>query len=256
MALKRVWMSSDTGNYLLRVLGGSLGIVLLAVLLVGGGTVLSFRLNWPREAASLLLCAGVTALAVLLALRLRRKALQDVTAFFLTEDDRLYALDARRLSGYGHGVVGYAAGTAETQKLLSRLARMPCVPAGADEVLKVERCRDNRTYYAVICRVRHPSGRVIRRPYFLVKGISEEELLLRELERRETWELDLEPAEDRNPFFIFLSALALVCAVTLCVLSHPAAAKLPQSLYFPCLGAAFLAVVALVWCIVRQSRGE
>ena len=31
MALKKVWMSPDTGNYLLHVLGGSLGIVLLAM---------------------------------------------------------------------------------------------------------------------------------------------------------------------------------------------------------------------------------
>ena len=39
---EKVWMSPGTGNYMLRVLGGNLGIVLLAVLLIVGGTVLSF----------------------------------------------------------------------------------------------------------------------------------------------------------------------------------------------------------------------
>lgn len=57
MALKKVWMSPDTGNYLLHVLGGSLGIVLLAMLLVAAGTVLSFSMHWSREVSALVLCA-------------------------------------------------------------------------------------------------------------------------------------------------------------------------------------------------------
>lgn len=185
MAPKRVWMSPHTGNYMLHVLGGSLGIVLLAMLLIIGGTWLSAGLNWPREVFSLILCAAVTALALILALRLRRKAVGDVTIFFLTETDRLYAMDTRRLSDHGHNVLGYAAGTIETQEFLNRLALMPYVPAGADEVLKVERIKDRRSCYAVSCQVRHPNRNVIRRSYFIVKGVLEETSLLLELERRE-----------------------------------------------------------------------
>lgn len=128
MAPKRVWMSPHTGNYMLHVLGGSLGIVLLAMLLIIGGT-------W--------------------------------------------------LSDHGHNVLGYAAGTIETQEFLNRLAQMPYVPAGADEVLKVERIKDSRSCYAVSCQVRHPNRNVIRRSYFIVKGVLEETSLLLELEPRE-----------------------------------------------------------------------
>ena len=256
MALKKVWMSPDTGNYLLHVLGGSLGIVLLAMLLVVAGTVLSFSMHWSREVSALVLCCGVTALTAVLALGLRRKAVKEVTLFFLTEDDRLFGLDTRRLSHYGHSVLGYVAGTIETQKLLDRLVQMPHVPAGADEILKVEHVKENRSHYAVSCWVRHPNRNVIRRPYFIVRGCPEEDLLLRELERRQTWESALEPAENRNPRFILVSVLTLVGFGGLCILSHPAVARLPRSLYFPCLAGVWISCFFVAYLIVRQSRGQ
>ena len=37
---------------------------------------------------------------------------------------------------------------------------------------------------------------------------------------------------------------------------HIARDRLPQALYFPCLGAAFAALWALVYFVVRQRRGE
>lgn len=256
MTVKKVWISSDTRTYLLHVLGGSLGIVLLAMFLIIVGSTLSFSMNWPRETFLLILCVGVTALAVLLALKLRRKAVRDTTIFLLTKEDRLYAMDTRRLSGHGHDVLSYVAGTIETQKFLNRFAQLPYIAAGADEILKVEHIKENRSHYAVSCRIRHPNRNMIRRAYFLVKGIPNEETLLRELERREAWDVALEPAENRNLFYILVSTLVFVCFSILCVFSHPAVAKLPQNIYFPCLGGAFLAVIFIVYFIVRQSRGE
>ena len=256
MALKKVWMSSDTGNYTLHVLGGSLGIVMLTMLLVIGGTILSFRMNWPQAVSSLLLCLGVTVLAVVLSLHLRRKVVQDATIMLLTEHDRLYAMDTRRLSDHGHNLPGYVAGTLETQRFLNRLAQMPYVPAGADEVLKVERIKENSSHYAISCRVRHPNRRVIRRTYFIIKGFSEEDSLLRALERRKNWKFDLDQPQNRKPLLILLSALTLICLAALCVLSHPATARIPHRFYFPCLGAAFLDLFFLVYLSVRQSRGE
>ena len=84
----------------------------------------------------------------------------------------------------------------------------------------------------------------------------DEELLLRQLERRKSWAGALEAAENRNPFRILASALALLLFAALCVLSHPALGLLPQAIYFPCLGAAFLSLYALVWFILRQRLGE
>lgn len=256
MTLKKVWMSQDTGRksrYGLRTLGGIAGIVVLMMALIIGGSVLSVSLDLPQKAFSLGLVCIVTVLAVVLALKVGWRSVRDATVFFLTEDDRLYVMDVSALAHHGHGLLGYAAGTMETQTFLRRLAQRPYVPEGADEILKVERIKENRTYYALSCRV---GRRGILRTYFLVKGNQDEDLLIRQLERRESWEVDLEPGENRRPLCILASGLVLVCLAALCVLSHPAVARLPQKIYFPCLGAAFLAFFFLVYFVICQRRGQ
>lgn len=115
--------------------------------------------------------------------------------------------------------------------------------------------KENPSDYALVCRVRHPNRRVIRRTYFLVKGMEDQELLLRQLERREQG-AGVEGAENRKPFYILLSGLICCGFGVLCVLSHPAVAQLPRSIYFPCLGAAFAALCCTVWFGIRQHRGE
>lgn len=259
MKLKKVWMAPDTAkksHYAWRTLGGNLGIAALMLVLIMGGTVLSFAFHWPRELFSLLLCVCVTVLGVWLSLRLGQRSVQDDTVFLLTESDQLFVMQARRLSDHSRGIWGYAAGTWETQTFLRQLAKQPFVPAGADEILKVTHIKETSTDYVIRCQVRHPNRHVVERTYFLVKGCEDEDLLLHQLERRERWENTLEPPQNRTPFAILLSALVFVCFTALCVLSHPAIAKLPQSIYFPCLGADFVAVCVLVCFIVRQRRGE
>lgn len=259
MELKQVWMSADTARksrFGLRTLGGIAAIAALMLLLIGGGLTLSFALDLPREVVSLLLVCAVTALAVTLAVRLGWRSVQDATVFFLTEDDRLFVLDARMLSRLGRGVLGYAAGAMETQELLRELARRPRLPAEADEIRKVAGIRENGAYHAVRCQVRRPGCRTVPRTYFLVKGIPDEEALLRQLERRQSWETALEPADSKSLLRILVSTLVLAVFTALCVLSHPAVGKLPQSIYFPCLGAAFLTVCFLVTFIVLHRRGQ
>ena len=116
----------------------------------------------------------------------------------------------------------------------------------------MERIRENRSHYALVCQVRHPNRRMVRRTYFLVKGLEDQELLLRQLERRKSWENDLDAAENRNPFFILLSSLACGGFVLLCVLSHPAVARLPQDIYFPCLG--WPSPPCVFWSISQSAR--
>ena len=98
----------------------------------------------------------------------------------------------------------------------------------------------------------HPA----RSRFAVLIAARDEELLLRQLERRKIWAGALELAENRNPRFILLSALACAGFSALCVLSHPALARLPQEIYFPCLGAAFLSLGCLVYFVIRQRRGE
>lgn len=258
MMLKQIWMSPETkrkSRYGLRTLGGILGIAALVLVLIGGGTVLGFAMGWPAEVFSVILCVGITSLGVLLAVRLGRRDVGDATVFFLTEEDRLFAMDARRLSYHGGNVISYAEGTLETQSFLRTLAKAPGIPAGADEILRVEQIKENPSDYALVCRVRHPNRQVIRRTYFLVKGMEDQELLLRQLERREQG-AGVEGTENRKPFYILLSGLICCGFGVLCVLSHPAVDQLPQSIYFPCLGAAFAALCCTVWFGIRQYRGE
>lgn len=256
---KKIWMSPDTGKksrYSLGLLGGIVGIVVLMMLLMGGGMLLSFWLDWPRELSAVLLCLAATVLAAWMALRVGWRAARDATIFFLTGDDRLYVLDARYLSGPRHGVVGFAVDSAHIQAFLRRLAKRPFLPARASEILKVERVRENRAYYAIRCQVRHTNGQVLRSTHFLVKGYEDEDLLLWQLERRERWENGLEGSESKTPFYILICALVLGGIICLCVLSHPVLQILPTKLYFPCLGAALVTCFFLTYFVIRWRRGE
>lgn len=258
MNVKRIWMSDSTAGksrYAPRTLGSILGIAALMMLLAGGGTVLGLVLDWPMEGVSLVLCAGVAALGVWLGLAAGRRSLRDATVFLLTEDDRLFWLNAADLNR-GESPLSYAAGTLDTQAFLRRLTAAPFVPAGANEVLQVERIRENARAYALRCRVRVGDGPVFAKTCILVKGLRDEDLLLHQLERRRDWRVDLEPRESRVPFFLALSGAVLALFVLLCVMSHPATALLPEALYFPCLGGAFAAFFALVYQILRLRRGE
>lgn len=259
MPVKQIWMSPDTqkkSRYGLRTLGGILGITVLTLALVIGGTVLGLSMGWSIKHFSLLLCIGVTALAVTFAAGLGRRSVGDATVFFLTEEDRLFAVDIRHLIPCGRSLASHMESIMKTQDFLRKLAQSHRLPAGADEILRVEQSKENSSHYALVCQVRHPNGRVLRRTYFLVKGMEDQELLLRQLERREGWSGSPEVKENRNPFCILLSTLVCCGFASLCVLSHPAVAQLPQALYFPCLGAAFAALCCMVWFGIRQHRGE
>ena len=185
MQIKQVWMSPDTRDrrpYGLRLLGGMLGIAGLLVLIILGGTAISFYLGLPQKMGALALVLGATALGTVLALGLGRRAVQDATMFFLTGDDRLFAMDARALSDHGHDVLGYAKGAMETQKFLQCLAEQPYIPAGADEILLAKEVRTYRRCHVLRCLVRHPNRQVVPKTYILPKGYAQEKALLCQLD--------------------------------------------------------------------------
>ena len=259
MELKQIWTSANTeigSHYAAKVLGGSLGLAVLAAALVAGCTTLLYRLGLMNEWVTLVLCLAVTALIVVAAFRLRRSVQRDRTIFYLTEDDRLFVLDAASQYRHTGGVLGMAEGAIKTEQFLNENACRPVLPAGADEILAVDNLKENAGHYAIRCRVRCPNGATADKTWLLVKGIPDQELLLRQLERRLRGARSLEPARSRNPLGIGISTAALVCCVALCVLSHPAVGLLAATLYFPGLGAAFAAFCCLTWFLVRQQRGE
>lgn len=109
----------------------------------------------------------------------------------------------RQLSNHGHNLPGYIIGTAETQEFLTKLKAHPFLPAGADELLKVNSIREHRSHFAIVGLVRHPKRRTIRRTYLLFMGCREEGALLLQLERRQKTELLSSPRLERNTVFFF-----------------------------------------------------
>ena len=259
MQIQKIWLSPDTekkSHYAARVLAGVLGIVLAMVAIVCGGSFLIFAFDLPRELFSLLLTCGVTALAVILSLRLGWRSVQNATMFFLTEDDRMFVLDARELSGHGRDLIGYAKDAAKTQRFLRSIAQSPYLPAGADELLWVKRIHENRSYYSAVCRVRRKDGRIAQRTYFVVKGYEDEQSLLVQLERRQETDGVPELTVSKMPLFILISALSCAVLIALCVCSHPSVGMLPGEIYFPCLAAVVVAVFFVSYFALRYRRGE
>ncbi len=193
MDIKKIWISPDTGRkipYALTVIGGIIGIVVLALALIGGGTVLYFTMPSLQEAfsleeLSLALCLIVTALTVTLAICLGRRSALDACLFFLTSDGRLFVLDVRSLVPQGSGLIDAVISTVRVQKLLRRLEKTSCLPDGADEILKVEKIRENEACYTLICQVRRSGGHTAGKTYLFGKGGEDEGMLLNQLECRE-----------------------------------------------------------------------
>lgn len=258
MKIKKLWMAGTDVRknlYAWRTMGRVVGIVVLMTALIAAGILLGSLWNWPMQWVSVILWAGVTALGVWLSLRTGQRCLRDATVFLLTENDRLFVLNAADLN-QGRNVLGYAAGTMKTQAFLNRLATDPYVPAGAKEILQVERIRERKDSYVLHCRMRTKGSPVFRWTCLLVKGLAEEDQLLFQLERRRDWQADLEPRVCRTPLYLAVSMVVLGLLVALCIMSHPAVGILAQAIYFPCLGGCFAVLFVFVYFLVRLQRGE
>lgn len=259
MKLVKTWMTPKTSKksyYFMGTAGRILGIVLLAAILIVGGSFLGFYLNLPRKLFSFFLCIAVTGLLVWRAVKIGQYSLQNATAFFLTEDDRLFVWDARDMVPYKKGFSGYVSMAKEIQKYLRQMKKEPVVPHEADEILKVESMQENGSHYVLHCKVRYPNGKTGKHTYFLIAGYEEETLLLHQLERRKSSRYVPESVPNHTVFYLFVSFLCFVACTGICVMSHPFVGKLPQEVYFPCLGADFLSVFFVVYFGIRYRRGE
>ena len=258
MEIKQIWMSPSSGknnHYALHLSLGVVGIVLLMLLLISFGIVVSFSLGLPRKATAMGLCVACTILALVLARRLGRYAVHGATIFFLTAEDRLFALDARELPFWGSSGLQWFQAAAQVQEYLRRQARNPSLPPSAWEIGKVLSLRERFGDYRVVCQVHRPGRRVFRSSFSFSQNWDRSELLLRQLERRELWQAKKAAPKNRLPALAASLAGAAIL-LGICILSHPAQGILPRVLYFPCL-AGELAAVTLV-CIfwTMHTRGE
>ena len=132
MNIEKIWMSPDTAGqsrFALQTVLGTLGIAILAAVLTAAGTLFSMTGQWAltglsREAFLLILCIAVTVLVAAFAMKLGMRAAQNATIFFLTSDDRLFAMDARRLVCHGSSAWDIVSGMAEIQRFLRQMAKI------------------------------------------------------------------------------------------------------------------------------------
>lgn len=259
MKVQKVWMSQDTArksHMAWRTLGGIMGIALLMLTLILGGVLLSFRMDWPKEVSSMILCIGVTVLGITLGLRLGHRSAQDGTVFFLTDNGRLFGMQVDTMPGYRWGAIRCTEDLAKTQKFLRRLAEKPFLPSLAEEILRVKYLRETRSGYTVRCLVRCSKDRQALRTWFFARDCQDADLLVQQLERRQNWESSLEPPPPTALYGMIFSILAVAALAALCVMSHPFLGRLPQVIYYPCLAASVVAFGVAAYFGVRWRRGE
>ncbi len=262
----KIWMSPPTeqkrgvGGFTARAVVGIAGIGIAAFILVVGVAALTISAERNKELISLAACAAAVALVLWMAVSLGRSLHRDAVIFCRDEEDRLYVADVRQWVGWHRGLLGYLETAASIQRCLARVREQledwKSVPDQALEICNVNGIREHARHYALVCQVRDRDGRRMQRTILLMKGYEGEEELLRELERRQSWENKVEAQADRNLFLGIVCLAALAVSILLCILSHPACGQLPGAIYFPCLGMAFLAFGAMLYFLIRHRRGE
>ena len=194
----RIWTSSDTmgkKHYALCMIGGILGIVLLAMILICAGIYVGFHERWQMEEISLVLCLGVTAICVGLAYWLGQQSWRNRLIFCLDDEDRLFMVEAGKYVRVGSGLAAYISLASGTQKeireltapggLLERgMGRTGSLTGQEPQIVSVEQIREREKSYRVVCRLKYPNQGEGKRTYAIMKGYEDENGLIWELERR------------------------------------------------------------------------
>lgn len=171
---------------------GIAGIVLLALavaVLAGLAGAAWGASAWEMLAMTLL----GTALCVMLALQLSKRARRATLIFCRDCEGRLYFVDVMAQTRFRRGIAGFAAMDAEARRTAAELCapggylqRRLEIPGGLEgeypQILAVESLAESSRQYTLRCRVRYPNGGEAGRKLLLVKGYEDEELLLRELD--------------------------------------------------------------------------
>lgn len=261
--MTRVWMSLQTkekNHYVIRLIAGIAGIILLAFLLVFLCARIMIELDEYKEIVSLLMCIGVTGLIISFSVWLGRTLQRDAMIFYEDPTGRLYVSDVRQYIGYRRGIIGAVQMALLTQRELAGLKkqveRQGFCSDGMTEILKVDVMKEHSGSYSLVCRVKYGEKRTGRRTYILGKGYDNESQLLYVLERKKKWENSVEIEKSRKPIYIFFSFFVFCIFAVLCFCSHPYFEKLPQDIYFPSLGCAFAAFCCMIYFTVQYRRGE
>lgn len=265
----KIWMSEITGQsenkYTVRMLLGMVGCVILTMFIAAVGTVVSIKLGENREVISLLTLLVGTLLVAWCALRIGKMSVRDTLIFCKDENDTMFVVNLRDQVKYRKGLAGYTAMAAKIERLqnqlnnddtLKRKMQDGTIGTMASEILAVKNIKEQKDGHSVVCMVKFPNGRTGIATYLVYHGYDQEDELLYHLERRLHKTVTGEVEKTSYPIRIAVSAVALIGVIALCVMSHPGVAVLPEVIYFPCFGLAYVPLCIMLYYIIKQRRGE
>lgn len=180
---------------------------------------------------------------------------KDAVIFCRDEEGHLYIIEAYNFVRQFRGITR----TLEIQRKLNEIKQRleeDVLPPEAIEILKVNVMKKRSGYCSLVCQVRFRNGNTGKRTYILVNGYENEGELLYILEKMRSAEnlIEIKASKYRN--YVLLSSLVLAILVVLCFCSHPYIGILPQAIYFPSLGLAFLTLLFVVYFISKYRHGE
>lgn len=180
---------------------------------------------------------------------------KEAVIFCRDEEGHLYIIEAYNFVRQLRGITR----TLEIQRKLNKIKQQlekDVLPPEAIEILKVIVMKKHAEYCSLVCQVRFHNGNTGKRTYILVNGYEDEGELLYILEKMRSVDnlLEIKVSKYRN--YVLLSSLVLVILVILCFCSHPYIGILPQAIYFPSLGLAFLTLFFVVYYISKYRHGE
>lgn len=263
----KVWMSENTKQnnyYAIRLLGAIVGCVILGLALTFGSIWFTLYMGWSIQIVGLGVCYAVPALIVLLIMRISKALHRDTLIFCQDDNDSLFVINAEMYARGGRGLAGITRKAVETQQVLEKFKQNRILEKHMSQekslhgleiqIVSVEKLKATWDGHVAACNVRYPNGNCGKQTYIINKGYEREDELLSVFERKRYNGGSPEVKENKNPVGIMISLLALLACVVLCALSHPAVGRLPQVIYFPCLGLAHVPLCLLVHFIIKQNR--
>jgi len=264
----KVWISQHTKNnnrYTTRIMLTLIGIIILLPIAMFCMIMLAHKLDWSIEIVSTAACIGLTVIIICTALKLGKLSNRDAQIFCQDDEHNLFVVNARDYAGYHRGILGFISMASETQKVLENIKTNQILERQmmqeksliglATQIISVESLKPDNKGYIAVCRVRYRNGNTGKYTYLIEDGYENQNELISAFERKRH-AYSPEVMVNYNPVKIIISLLALAACVAVCVMSHPTVGSLPEKIYFPFLGVAFVMLFPVVYFIVKQKRGE
>jgi len=264
----KVWMSQNTknnNNYTARLILPLIALVVLLPVVTFGMMIIIKESGLSMEIASTATLIVLTIVIICISLNMGKMANRDALIFCQDDEHNLFAVNARNFVNMHRGIYGYAKMASDVQKALKNLKENQILERQmmqensltglAPHIISVENFKPNNKGYSAMCKVRYPNGNIRKATYLIEDGYENQNELIAAFERKKS-AYSPEVKVNYNPLKILISLLAFGACVAICVMSHPAVGTLPEKIYFPFLGVAFVMLFPVTYFIIKQKRGE